>query len=88
MSKLILVKPGMVYIDEIRAYRQEFFDNGGHFNGDSGLRKFEDIGAWIEQCRLVEHKETIPNPDWVEAEQFMLHKAACLCAKVRIAFLA
>jgi len=72
MNKLILIKPSEKYIDEIRAYRQVFIDDGGHFNGDSGLRKFEDINAWIEQCRLMENKETVSNPNWVEAEQFML----------------
>lgn len=71
-NNLCLVKPGEEYIDEIHAYRQEFFEDGGHFNGDSGLRKAEDIGVWIEHCRLMECKETVPNPDWVEAEQFML----------------
>lgn len=48
-GNLLLVKPSEEYIDEIRAYRQEFFDDGGHFNGDSGLRKFEDINDWIVQ---------------------------------------
>ncbi|MEN6315340.1 MAG: GNAT family N-acetyltransferase [Clostridiaceae bacterium] len=72
MRNLILVKPSIEYIDEICSYRQEFFDDDGHFNGDSGLRKFEDISAWIEQCRLMEHKETIPKTDWVEADQYML----------------
>lgn len=72
MKKLILIRPTDEYIDEIRAYRQEFFDDGGHFNGDSGLQKFEDIKTWVEQCRLMEHKETVPKPEWVEADQFML----------------
>lgn len=72
MNKLIFIKPSEKYIDEIRAYRQAFIDDGGHFNGDSGLRKFEDINAWIEQCNFMENKETVPNPNWVEAEQFML----------------
>lgn len=72
MKKLILVKPSDLYIDEIKAYRQEFFDDGGHFNGDSGLRKFDDINVWIEQCHLMECKETVPNPNWVEADQYLL----------------
>ena len=72
LGNLLLVKPSEEYIDEIRAYRQEFFDDGGHFNGDSGLRKFEDINDWIVQCRLMEHRETVPNPNWVEADQYML----------------
>lgn len=72
MNTLFLVKPSENYIDEIRTYRQEFLNSGSHFNGDSGLRKFDDINEWIKQCRLMENKETVPNPNWVEAEQFML----------------
>lgn len=40
MNNLILIKPSEKYIDEIRTYRQEFINDGGHFNGDSGLRKY------------------------------------------------
>ena len=32
MKRLILVKPSKEYIDEIRAYQQEFIEDGGHFN--------------------------------------------------------
>ena len=72
MDTFVLVKPSEEYIDEIRAYRQSFIDYDSEFNGDSGLRKFENITEWINRCRLMESKETIPNPNWVEAEQFML----------------
>jgi len=73
VKKLVLIRPSEKYIDEILAYRQEMMDAARrHFAGDSGLRKFEDIAAWIEQCRLLQHKETVPNPDWVEADQYML----------------
>ena len=72
MENVALVKPSEGYAEEIRAYRQELMDNGGHTHGDSGLAEFEDIQAWIEQCRLSEHRETVPHPHWVEAEQFML----------------
>ncbi|MGE5579698.1 MAG: GNAT family N-acetyltransferase [Bacillota bacterium] len=72
MTSLVLVRPSMEYLDEIRSYRQEVLDHGGDFHGDSGLQEFEDIGAWIEQCRLLEHEETIPRTGWVEADQYML----------------
>jgi predicted acetyltransferase len=72
VCNLTLIKPSEEYADEIRAYRQEFFDDGGHFHGDSGLRKFDEIEAWIRQCRLMEREETMPDKDWVEADQFML----------------
>ncbi len=72
MTGLTLIRPDEAYIDEIRAYRQELLDTGSPFNGDSGLRKFEDIQDWIAQCRLREHKETLPDAACVEADQFML----------------
>ena len=72
MNDFILIRPTEEYTDEILAYRREFLDIDGHSHGDSGLSKAEDIPAWIEQCRLMEHKKTVPNPAWVEADQFML----------------
>lgn len=72
MSTLFLVKPSEDYIDEIRKFRQEFIDCGSHLNGDSNLSEFDDIKAWIKQCRLIENKETASNLGLVEAEQFML----------------
>jgi predicted acetyltransferase len=72
LENLRLIKPSEEYIDEISAYRQAFIDDGGHSHGDSGLQECNDISAWIENCRLLEKKDTVPNPDWVEAEQFML----------------
>lgn len=69
---MILIKPSEEYIEEIRNYRQELLDHGGPSHGDSGLRKFDDLYAWISHCRLMEYKETIPNPNLVEAEQWML----------------
>lgn len=72
MHKLILVKANEAYIKEIHAYRREFIDEGGLFCGDSDLQKFEDINAWVIQCRLLETQATVPNPDWVEADQYML----------------
>jgi len=74
VEKLVLIRPSEAHLDEIRVYRQEFFDAPRrHFAGDSGLcRKFEDIAAWLEWCRLMERKETVPDPDYVEADQYML----------------
>ena len=72
MDELVLIKPSKAYLDEIYEYRQEFLDNDERSAGDSGLRHFEDISAWLERCRLTESKETIPDPALVESEQFML----------------
>lgn len=72
MQTLTLIRPTEEYADEIRSYRQECLSIDGHSHGDSGLSKFQDPRPWIAQCRLLEHKETLPNPGWVEADQFML----------------
>lgn len=78
-DRLLLVKPGEEYIDEIRAYRQEFFNQGetvagvyGKFNGD--------INEWITFCRLAERRETLPDwdsPYYVEHTQYLLVKPPC-----------
>ena len=70
--KPVLVKPCEMYIDEICAYRRESLEYDKWIHGSGGLSQFEDINAWITQCRLSERKETVPNPDWVESEQFVL----------------
>ena len=72
VENLVLVKPSIEYLDEICSYRNEVMQNGGQFNGDSGLRKFDNIEAWIRCCKLMENKETVPNSNWVENEQFMM----------------
>jgi len=72
MEKLFLIKPHEDDIDEIRAYRDEFLEHDDHSHGDSGLYDTPDILHWINRCRLYENERTLPNPNFVEAEQFML----------------
>jgi len=72
MENLILVKPSEEFLEEIRDYREELLAHDSHSHGDFGLYKFSDIPAWIEHCRLHEHEETLPNPEHVTGEQFML----------------
>ena len=72
MQSLRLIRPNEEDTDEIHAYRHECLDIDSHSHGDSGLSNAEDIPAWIEQCRLTEHQETVPVPSWNEADQFML----------------
>ena len=74
MQNLILVKPGEKYIDEIRAYRQEFLDCGEKVAGTYGVFN-NDISEWIEFCRKSERQDTLPDycsPYFVEHEQYML----------------
>ena len=75
VADLVLVKPTVRYMDAIASYQKECREYGGAQNGDSGLKNAEDIGVWIEKCRLCECAETVPDARWVEAEQFMLVRA-------------
>ena len=72
MNQLILIKPGEEYIEEIRAYRQEFLDHNSPLEGTGMLGDFNDIAEWIRQMRLFEKDETKPNPNWVASTQYML----------------
>ena len=72
MQNLTLVRPGAEYADEIRAYRQEFIDSGDRLNGGAGLQRFENPADWIEYCRLYERADTVPNPEAVESDEYML----------------
>ena len=62
----------MELVEEIRSYRQEWLDHGGRSNGDGGLQYSDDIGAWIDLCHLRENPETNPDPQWADAEQYLL----------------
>jgi len=72
MNEFRLVRPSEEYAEEITAYRKEFLAAGNIFNGSSGLETYEDPMKWIEHCRSVENEETLPGPDWVTADQYML----------------
>jgi len=72
MKKLILVRPSEEYLQEIRTYRDELRAYDTHSHGDSGLYKLDNIHDWIKFCRDMENTETLPSPDYVEADQFML----------------
>jgi len=72
MDKLILVRPSEVHIAEIRAYRDEFRAHDTHAHGDNGLYGWDDIPGWIDFCRKMQNKETLPNPKYVESDQYML----------------
>jgi predicted acetyltransferase len=69
---LTLIKPSEEYIEEIRAYRQEFIDNNVKLNGVSGLQKFDNITQWVSECRNMENRAYAQSLGLVEGEQFML----------------
>lgn len=72
MTYLTLKRPSEEHIKEIENFRQELLDRNCTFDGCAGLEEYEDISAWITLCRLTEKEETKPNPDWVEADTFLL----------------
>ena len=72
MNEFKLIRPSEEYAEEIIAYRNEFLAAGNIFNGSSGLEMYEDPVKWIKHCRSVEKEKTLPGPDWVTADQFML----------------
>jgi len=72
MSNLILVRPREEYINEIRAYRDECRAYDTHSHGDNGLYKWDDISAWVNFNHMMRNKETLPKPEYVVADQFML----------------
>ena len=72
MESLILVKPDMYYAGEIIAYKNEFLNTADRMNGCSGLENFEKPYEWITNCSLYEKQETLPGPNLVTADQYML----------------
>jgi len=72
MSKLILIKPSEEFIEEIQNFRNEFLKDSSTIDGSGMLHNFEDIQVWLETTRLMKKKETLPNPNWVTSDQYML----------------
>lgn len=60
MSELILVKPSMDYEADILALRQELLEEGAHFDGCSGMQKFDRVEDWLEYLRPYASEETCP----------------------------
>ena len=71
MQNLALVKPGETYAEEIAAFRQELIDQDSRFDGTGGLKNIEDPQAYIEECRRMKHRETVPK-GMVPASQYLL----------------
>ena len=40
-NELMLIKPSKDYLDELKAYREEFLNNGDSMNGCGPLRKHD-----------------------------------------------
>ncbi|MBR4909797.1 MAG: GNAT family N-acetyltransferase [Clostridia bacterium] len=65
-----LIEPTVKYLEQIKAYRKEFLDNGDSMDGTGGLRLIEDPEKWVERCRLFKDPDNVPE-GMVPATQFI-----------------
>ena len=70
MEDRLLICPSEAWLEEVRAYRQEFLDNGDSMDGAGPLRRLEDPAAWLAEIRRYERPETVPEGK-VPATQFL-----------------
>ena len=69
-ENMIFTIPSAEYADEIRAYRQEFLDEGGSMDGTGPLRRIADPLEWLQTVESYRHPETVPE-NLVQATQFI-----------------
>jgi predicted acetyltransferase len=69
-ESLRFIIPSAAYLEEIRAYRQEFLDEGGSMDGAGPLRRFDDPAEWLQWTERCQNPETVPE-DIVQATQFI-----------------
>jgi len=67
-----LIKPNLKYSEEILDYKNEFNDPINGIEGSSMLTSFENIEDWLENLKLYESIETLPNKNHVPGVQFIL----------------
>ena len=60
MEKIILVKPGLSYADEITKYREESLKENPLINGSAGLNNFSSIEDWLEELKKRSSEDTVP----------------------------
>lgn len=61
METLSLIKPNKNYLDQIKAYREEFSDCLDWMHGSGGLMQIEDPNEWLRYVKLCEKPETVPD---------------------------
>ncbi len=69
-SDLRLTAPTDEYVEEIRAYRQDFIDAGDSMDGTGPLRRFDDPEEWLREIKKYTDPETVPEGK-VQATQFL-----------------
>lgn len=70
MADRLLIRPSAEWLEEVRAYRQEFLDKGDSMDGAGPLRRCENPAEWLAEIRLYERPETVPEGK-VQATQFL-----------------
>lgn len=70
-DNVILIKPDIAFVEEIRSYREEMLLAGSSMDGTGALRRMEDPLEWLRYNTWMEHPETVPQGK-VCATQYIL----------------
>ena len=60
MSSRSLILPSEEYLEEVRAYREEFLAAGSSMDGAGPLRRYPDPRDWLAAVRAYEDPATVP----------------------------
>ena len=60
MGERLLVRPSEDYLEEVRAYREEFLAADSSMDGAGPLRRYPDPRDWLEAVRVCENPATVP----------------------------
>ena len=60
MAARMLVLPSEAYLDEVRAYREEFLAAGSSMDGAGPLRRYPDVRDWLAAVRACADPATVP----------------------------
>lgn len=75
MNDLILIRPDLIYANQIMEYRREFIelskDENKPIEGGGTLQKFDNADEWIEYSKIMEKGEDLPE-NLVSATQLIL----------------
>jgi len=66
-----LAEPDMRYAAEISAYREEMLAAGSSMDGTGNLREISDPFIWIVYNRLFRSEDTLPDKEFVPADQLL-----------------
>ena len=70
MEKFLLMKPTEEYLDNIKAFREEFVGIEQAMDGCASLIEYDNITEWLERVELFENIESVPE-FWVQTSQYI-----------------